>query len=151
MSLGLHIRALQSCQRIGNSLMRCLYQWHHLCVFSTDYYLGTTSNLTLVILVPSSCSPRTNQAIMARPHFYLLGAVSHSCNELRYGCAKVQPRNASSHRCAHILSSALRSVDYIYVAWYQEHGAGVESGGGTAGRSFYTSLGHLNETWKVRA
>lgn len=32
--------------------------------------------------------------------------------------------------------------------WYQEHGAGVQSGG-TAGRSFYTSLGHLNETWQV--
>ncbi len=35
------------------------------------------------------------------------------------------------------------------LAWYQEHGAGVVSGG-TAGRSFYTSLGHLNETWEVR-
>ncbi|KAK0235765.1 glycosyl-hydrolase [Armillaria nabsnona] len=33
------------------------------------------------------------------------------------------------------------------LAWYQEHGAGVVSGG-TAGRSFYTSLGHLNETWE---
>ncbi|KAK0469903.1 class I glutamine amidotransferase-like protein [Desarmillaria tabescens] len=33
------------------------------------------------------------------------------------------------------------------IAWYQEHGAGVTSGG-TAGRSFYTSLGHLNETWE---
>ncbi|KAF9266593.1 class I glutamine amidotransferase-like protein [Marasmius fiardii PR-910] len=32
-------------------------------------------------------------------------------------------------------------------AWYQERGAGVEEGG-TAGRSFYTSLGHLNETWQ---
>ncbi|KAI0833696.1 class I glutamine amidotransferase-like protein [Trametes gibbosa] len=32
-------------------------------------------------------------------------------------------------------------------AWYQEHGAGVDNGG-TAGRSFYTSLGHLNETWQ---
>ncbi|KAF5367124.1 hypothetical protein D9758_003999 [Tetrapyrgos nigripes] len=32
-------------------------------------------------------------------------------------------------------------------AWYQEHGAGVENGG-TSGRSFYTSLGHLNETWQ---
>ncbi|KAJ7039576.1 trehalose utilization-domain-containing protein [Mycena alexandri] len=31
-------------------------------------------------------------------------------------------------------------------AWFQEHGAGVESGH-IAGRSFYTSLGHLNETW----
>ncbi|KAI0775011.1 class I glutamine amidotransferase-like protein [Trametes elegans] len=31
-------------------------------------------------------------------------------------------------------------------AWFQEHGAGVDSDG-TAGRSFYTSLGHLNETW----
>ncbi|EIW57755.1 class I glutamine amidotransferase-like protein [Trametes versicolor FP-101664 SS1] len=31
-------------------------------------------------------------------------------------------------------------------AWFQEHGAGVESNG-TGGRSFYTSLGHLNETW----
>lgn len=31
-------------------------------------------------------------------------------------------------------------------AWYQEHGAGVDTGI-TAGRSFYTSLGHLNETW----
>ncbi|EEB93452.1 hypothetical protein MPER_07885 [Moniliophthora perniciosa FA553] len=30
--------------------------------------------------------------------------------------------------------------------WYQERGAGVENGG-TPGRSFYTSLGHLNETW----
>ncbi|CDO77009.1 hypothetical protein BN946_scf184298.g36 [Trametes cinnabarina] len=34
-------------------------------------------------------------------------------------------------------------------AWFQEHGAGVDSNG-TAGRSFYTSLGHLNETWQVR-
>jgi type 1 glutamine amidotransferase len=32
-------------------------------------------------------------------------------------------------------------------AWFQEHGAGVESGA-IAGRSFYTSLGHLNETWQ---
>ncbi|KAJ7739300.1 trehalose utilization-domain-containing protein [Mycena olivaceomarginata] len=32
-------------------------------------------------------------------------------------------------------------------AWFQEHGAGVESGH-IAGRSFYTSLGHLNETWQ---
>lgn len=32
-------------------------------------------------------------------------------------------------------------------AWFQEHGAGVQSGH-TAGRSFYTSLGHLNETWQ---
>ncbi|KAI9066076.1 class I glutamine amidotransferase-like protein [Trametes sanguinea] len=32
-------------------------------------------------------------------------------------------------------------------AWFQEHGAGVDSNG-TAGRSFYTSLGHLNETWQ---
>ncbi|THH10877.1 hypothetical protein EW145_g1030 [Phellinidium pouzarii] len=32
-------------------------------------------------------------------------------------------------------------------AWFQEHGAGVDSGN-TAGRSFYTSLGHLNETWR---
>lgn len=31
-------------------------------------------------------------------------------------------------------------------AWYQEHGAGSS---GTAGRSFYTSLGHKNETWQV--
>ncbi|KAJ7106474.1 trehalose utilization-domain-containing protein [Mycena crocata] len=32
-------------------------------------------------------------------------------------------------------------------AWFQEHGAGVASGH-IAGRSFYTSLGHLNETWQ---
>ncbi|KAF9648827.1 class I glutamine amidotransferase-like protein [Thelephora ganbajun] len=32
-------------------------------------------------------------------------------------------------------------------AWYQKRGAGVQSGG-LAGRSFYTSLGHLNETWQ---
>ncbi|KAJ7284668.1 class I glutamine amidotransferase-like protein [Mycena rebaudengoi] len=32
-------------------------------------------------------------------------------------------------------------------AWFQEHGAGVEAGH-LAGRSFYTSLGHLNETWQ---
>ncbi|TBU55596.1 class I glutamine amidotransferase-like protein [Dichomitus squalens] len=32
-------------------------------------------------------------------------------------------------------------------AWFQEHGAGIDSNG-TAGRSFYTSLGHLNETWQ---
>ncbi|KDQ57247.1 hypothetical protein JAAARDRAFT_35868 [Jaapia argillacea MUCL 33604] len=31
-------------------------------------------------------------------------------------------------------------------AWYQEKGAGVTPGD-TAGRSYYTSLGHLNETW----
>jgi len=33
------------------------------------------------------------------------------------------------------------------LAWYQEHGAGVENGG-YAGRSFYTGLGHLNESWQ---
>ncbi|KAL0572322.1 hypothetical protein V5O48_009644 [Marasmius crinis-equi] len=32
-------------------------------------------------------------------------------------------------------------------AWFQERGAGVSTGG-TPGRSFYTSLGHLNETWR---
>ncbi|KAI0073876.1 class I glutamine amidotransferase-like protein [Panus rudis PR-1116 ss-1] len=32
-------------------------------------------------------------------------------------------------------------------AWFQEHGAGIQEGG-TAGRSFYTSLGHTNETWR---
>ncbi|KAJ3799727.1 class I glutamine amidotransferase-like protein [Lentinula aff. detonsa] len=32
-------------------------------------------------------------------------------------------------------------------AWFQEHGAGVEDNG-SSGRSFYTSLGHLNETWQ---
>ncbi|KAK0223103.1 ThuA-like domain-containing protein [Armillaria fumosa] len=39
------------------------------------------------------------------------------------------------------------SANYPSLAWYQEHGAGVENGG-TAGRSFYTSLGRLNETWE---
>lgn len=33
-------------------------------------------------------------------------------------------------------------------AWYQEHGAGSNSSS-TAGRSWYTSLGHTNETWMV--
>ncbi|TEB34692.1 class I glutamine amidotransferase-like protein [Coprinellus micaceus] len=33
------------------------------------------------------------------------------------------------------------------IAWYQERAAGVDASG-TAGRSFYTSLGHLNETWQ---
>ncbi|KAI0784496.1 trehalose utilization-domain-containing protein [Abortiporus biennis] len=32
-------------------------------------------------------------------------------------------------------------------AWYQEHGAGFSGEGAVAGRSFYTSLGHTNETW----
>lgn len=37
------------------------------------------------------------------------------------------------------------------IAWYQERGAGVSnttSATAVAGRSFYTSLGHLNETWE---
>ncbi|KAL9714215.1 hypothetical protein Ac2012v2_002525 [Leucoagaricus gongylophorus] len=33
------------------------------------------------------------------------------------------------------------------IAWYQEHGSGVDQDR-PAGRSFYTGLGHLNETWK---
>ncbi|KAF8466836.1 class I glutamine amidotransferase-like protein [Gautieria morchelliformis] len=34
-------------------------------------------------------------------------------------------------------------------AWYQEHGAGASaSAPGPVGRSWYTSLGHLNETWQ---
>ncbi|CAE6466649.1 unnamed protein product [Rhizoctonia solani] len=33
------------------------------------------------------------------------------------------------------------------IAWYQERGAGVEDPR-KAGRSFYTSLGHLNSTWE---
>ncbi|KAG8877339.1 hypothetical protein FRB97_003527 [Tulasnella sp. 331] len=34
------------------------------------------------------------------------------------------------------------------IAWYQERGAGVASTAVVAGRSFYTSLGHLNSTWQ---
>ncbi|RDB26151.1 hypothetical protein Hypma_006872 [Hypsizygus marmoreus] len=35
------------------------------------------------------------------------------------------------------------------LAWYQTQGAGVQAGDkSVAGRSFYTSLGHLNETWQ---
>ena len=37
---------------------------------------------------------------------------------------------------------------HTILAWYQEHGAGSNVGD-NAGRSFYTSLGHLNETWQV--
>jgi len=37
----------------------------------------------------------------------------------------------------------------FFVAWYQEHGAG-SANSSTAGRSFFTSLGHLSETWQVR-
>lgn len=33
------------------------------------------------------------------------------------------------------------------LAWFQDRGAGVDDGN-TAGRSFYTSLGHLNESWQ---
>jgi len=34
-------------------------------------------------------------------------------------------------------------------AWYQERGAGADSNAsGPIGRSWYTSLGHLNETWQ---
>ncbi|KAF9453474.1 class I glutamine amidotransferase-like protein [Macrolepiota fuliginosa MF-IS2] len=33
------------------------------------------------------------------------------------------------------------------IAWFQEHGAGVDIGD-VSGRSFYTGLGHLNETWQ---
>ncbi|KAG8732736.1 hypothetical protein FRC12_019151 [Ceratobasidium sp. 428] len=33
------------------------------------------------------------------------------------------------------------------IAWYQEHGAGADDAA-SAGRSFYTSLGHLNSTWE---
>jgi len=39
-------------------------------------------------------------------------------------------------------------ITFLSSAWFQERGAGVETGG-VAGRSFYTSLGHLNETWRV--
>ncbi|KAL5504053.1 hypothetical protein ACEPAH_8126 [Sanghuangporus vaninii] len=46
---------------------------------------------------------------------------------------------------ANELSYVGKSSDF-FVAWYQERGAGVEECGFT-GRSFYTSLGHLNETW----
>ncbi|KAG6898198.1 hypothetical protein C0992_003310 [Termitomyces sp. T32_za158] len=36
------------------------------------------------------------------------------------------------------------------LAWYQLHGSGANPNKqGLAGRSFYTSLGHLNETWQV--
>jgi type 1 glutamine amidotransferase len=34
------------------------------------------------------------------------------------------------------------------IAWYQERGAAVEDTS-AAGRSFFTSLGHTNETWQV--
>jgi len=34
-------------------------------------------------------------------------------------------------------------------AWYQDHGAGAGTGvSGPVGRSWYTSLGHLNESWE---
>ncbi|KAF8072032.1 class I glutamine amidotransferase-like protein [Lyophyllum atratum] len=35
------------------------------------------------------------------------------------------------------------------LAWFQTHGSGVDDANkSVAGRSFYTSLGHLNETWQ---
>jgi len=37
----------------------------------------------------------------------------------------------------------------IFIAWYQERGAGVSSGAPLVGRSFYTSLGHSASTWQV--
>lgn len=44
----------------------------------------------------------------------------------------------------------VRSVSGSYtLALYQEHGSGVEEGG-INGRSWYTSLGHVSETWLVR-
>ncbi|KAJ3744095.1 trehalose utilization-domain-containing protein [Lentinula detonsa] len=45
------------------------------------------------------------------------------------------------------LVPAAQLNENILLAWFQEHGAGVEDNG-SSGRSFYTSLGHLNETWQ---
>jgi hypothetical protein len=38
----------------------------------------------------------------------------------------------------------------LALAWYQERGNG-STNRATAGRSFYTSLGHTNATWRVRS
>jgi len=34
------------------------------------------------------------------------------------------------------------------IAWYQEKGSGADPNGALVGRSFYSSLGHMNSTWK---
>lgn len=61
---------------------------------------------------------------------------------------ELRPRNTSSYRYVSISLIVDMTLPFSLLAWYQEHGAGVQSNG-TAGRSFYTSLGHLNETWAV--
>jgi len=48
-----------------------------------------------------------------------------------------------------VIEFAHRKSPYsVTTAWYEEKIAGVQDGG-IPGRSFYTSLGHLNETWHV--
>ncbi|KAG2017848.1 glycosyl-hydrolase [Coprinopsis cinerea AmutBmut pab1-1] len=57
---------------------------------------------------------------------------------------------ASSNRFNTMKDNGPRRFDHGTphpIAWFQVQGAGVEEGG-IAGRSFYTSLGHLNETWE---
>lgn len=40
----------------------------------------------------------------------------------------------------------------FHAAWYQDHGAGASANAsGPIGRSWYTSLGHTNQTWEVSA
>lgn len=55
-------------------------------------------------------------------------------------------------RTCNLTMTHTHHISAFHAAWYQERGAGVSnttSATAVAGRSFYTSLGHLNETWEV--
>jgi len=119
--------------------------------------------LTLVIALPSRYNfrsdPRDVGAVVilsADESTYTGQTVPLFCMKIklkvgyRSWTAQVRPWRAPSDRCAGSSCGGYTGpLAYeCRIAWYQDRGAGVQSIG-IAGRSFYTSLGHLNETWQV--
>jgi len=84
-------------------------------------------------------------AISLNPSQLMLNEMpSPDTGDRKYDQGDPHPLGQTTH-ALHKLSLLPR----LCPAWYQEHGAGVESSNGSAGRSFFTSLEHLNETWQV--
>lgn len=80
-------------------------------------------------------------------HFFRINAILREFVQIQALVYTTKDRHIQQVSGIQRLETTLALI-CLSIAWFQEHGAGVQSGG-TAGRSFYTSLGHLNETWQV--
>ena len=118
-------------------------------IFSKHESAGITSNLIQELWEPWLCYPSMNQVTQVIIIETSAQATIITSSELQ---TLVRGRMIKDHLIRQVGILEYRRYHHaqnVFVAWYQEHGAG-STNSSTAGRSFFTSLGHLSETWQVR-